>query len=136
MVRLFIGVKGSGKTKRLIGMVNEAVEAAHGSVVCLERDTKLTYDIHHRARLIQTAPYALDGYSGLRGFISGLYAGNYDTTDVFLDSLYKIAGTDDAGQASDFLDWLNDFGERNHVRFIVTISAPAEAATERMKKYL
>jgi energy-coupling factor transporter ATP-binding protein EcfA2 len=136
MIRLFIGAKGSGKTKRLIGMVNAAVEAAHGNVVCLERDTKLTYDIHYRARLIQTAPYKLDGYPGLRGFISGLYAANYDTTDVFFDSLYKITGTNDAEQATAFLDWLDAFGSRNGVSFTVTISAPESEATGGMLKYV
>jgi len=136
MVRLIIGSKGNGKTKRLIEMVNAAVAADHGSVVCLERDVKLTYDIHHKARLIQTAPYALDGYAGLRGFVSGLYAGNYDTTAVFIDSLYKIAGSNDAAQATAFLDWLEGFGNRNGISFTVTISAPASDATEGMKPYI
>jgi energy-coupling factor transporter ATP-binding protein EcfA2 len=136
MVRLIIGSKGCGKTKRLIHMVNAAVAADHGSVVCLERDAKLTYDIHHKARLIQTAPYALDGYSGLRGFISGLYAGNYDTTAVFFDSLYKISGTDNAEQATAFLDWLEGFGSRNGISFTVTISAPESEAIDGMKKYI
>ena len=136
MVRLIIASKGNGKTKRLIEMVNAAIAAEHGSVVCLERDAKLTYDIHHNARLIQTAAYALDGYPGLRGFISGLYAGNYDTTAVFIDNLYKVAGTGDAAQATGFLDWLEAFGSRNGINFTVTISAPGSEATEGMLKYV
>ena len=36
MISLIIGHKGSGKTKHLIQMVNEAVESSKGNVVCVE----------------------------------------------------------------------------------------------------
>ena len=42
MVTLIIGKKGSGKTKKLISLANEAVSASNGNVVVVEKGAKLT----------------------------------------------------------------------------------------------
>ena len=52
MVKLIIGNKGSGKTKRLIDLVNAAVERSNGNVVCIEKERLLTYDVNYRVRLV------------------------------------------------------------------------------------
>ena len=51
MVSILMGLKGSGKTKRLVDMVREAVKEETGDVVCIERERKLTFDIPYQARL-------------------------------------------------------------------------------------
>ena len=91
MVTLIIGKKGSGKTKKLIQLANEAVEKSSGNVVVVEKGAGLTYDVTHRARLIDTDVYGIKGYDMLLGFIIGICAGNYDVTDIFVDSTFKIA---------------------------------------------
>ena len=90
MVTLIIGKKGSGKTKKLITLANEAVAKSSGNVVVIEKGAKLTYDVTHKARLIDTDVYGVKGYDMLLGFISGICAGNYDVTDIFVDSTFKI----------------------------------------------
>ncbi|MBQ3330532.1 MAG: hypothetical protein IJG87_05070 [Ruminococcus sp.] len=90
MVTLIIGKKGSGKTKKLIQLANEAVEKSSGNVVVIEKGAGLTYDVTHRARLIDTDVYGIKGYDMLLGFISGICAGNYDVTDIFVDCTFKI----------------------------------------------
>ena len=90
MVTLLIGKKGSGKTKKLVQKANEAVAASQGNVVVIEKGLKLTYDISSQARLVDTDAYAVTGYDMLYGFISGICAGNYDVTDIFVDSTFKI----------------------------------------------
>ena len=94
MVTLLIGHKGSGKTKKLISLANEAVTKSAGNVVVIEKGAKLTYDVTHKARLIDTDQYKISGYDMLFGFISGICAGNYDVTDIFVDSTFKICGKD------------------------------------------
>ena len=94
MVTLLIGHKGSGKTKKLISLANEAVTKSTGNVVVIEKGAKLTYDVTHKARLIDTDQYKISGYDMLFGFISGICAGNYDVTDIFVDSTFKICGKD------------------------------------------
>lgn len=94
MVTLLIGNKGSGKTKKLISLANEAVATTAGNVVVIEKGAKLTYDVTHKARLIDTDQYKISGYDVLYGFISGICAGNYDVTNIFVDSTFKICGKD------------------------------------------
>jgi len=136
MVRVIMGVKGTGKTKQMIDLINTAVKSENGSVVCIERSSKLTYDIPHAVRLVEAKDYDINSFDVMRGFISGLHAGNYDITHVFIESLTKIVGSDaENPRLETFLDWLNGFGESNGIKFTVTISADAELASEGVKKY-
>ena len=136
MVRVIMGVKGTGKTKQMIELINSAVHSENGNVVCIERGPKLTYDIHYKIRLVEASQYDMSSYDFLKGFISGLYAGNYDITHIFIDSLTKIIPSDASDrQVEDFLNWLAKFGEDNNIKFVVTISADASLATEGVKQY-
>ena len=136
MVRVIMGVKGTGKTKQMIELINTAVQSEHGNVVCIERGPKLTYDINYKIRLVEASHYDMKDYDFLKGFVSGLYAGNYDITHIFIDSLTKIVPSEAADLAvEDFLDWLNDFGEDNNIKFTVTISADSSLASDGVKKY-
>ena len=136
MVRLIMGEKGTGKTKKLIELINASAAEENGNVVCIEAKSTMTFDIHYHVRLISADEYQITTYEGLRGFVSGLYAGNYDITHIFIDSLTKIVGVDMTDRTTEeFLDWLNGFSEKNSIKFTVTISADAELAPEGIKKY-
>ena len=135
MVRLIMGVKGSGKTKRLIELINNAAKDEPGNVVCIEANRNMTYDIHYQIRLIDAEDYQLGSYDLLRGFISGLYAGNYDISHVFIDNLCKVVGGEVGAQTETFLDWLDAFGEANNIKFTVTVSADTSLATDGMQRY-
>ena len=136
MVKLIMGLKGSGKTKQLIELVKQSVEEEHGDVVCIEKGPKLTHDIPHKARLIFASQYNFGSYEFLKGFISGLNASNYDVSHVFIDSLQKIV--DDLSEApmEEFLDWLDRFSDRENIRFTITWSAEPSLAGEGIRKYL
>ena len=136
MVKVIMGKKGSGKTKQMIDMINSAVRTEHGCVVCIEHGNKLTFDIHYQIRLVEASEYDITDYSVLRGFISGLYAGNYDITHIFIDSVTKIVGGPCDEKTEQFIDWLAAFGEKNNLKFTVTISADIETASEGLKKYV
>lgn len=94
MITLIVGKKGSGKTKKLIERANDAIANSNGNVVVIEKGLKLTYDISHQARLVDIDAYGIQGADSLCGFISGICAGNYDVTDIFVDSTLKIIGRD------------------------------------------
>ena len=136
MVRLIMGVKGSGKTKQLIDLINNAAKDEPGNVVCIEANSAMTYDIHYRIRLIDAQEYKLNSYESVRGFVSGLYAGNYDISHVFIDNLCKVVGGDVGHETEEFLNWLDAFGEKNSIKFTVTISADLSVATDGMQKFL
>ena len=136
MIRVIMGKKGSGKTKQMIEMINNAVQTEHGNVVCIEKGNKLTFDIHYQIRLVEASQYNVDSYTALKGFISGLYAGNYDISHVFIDNLCKTVKRDVDKDTENFLKWLDVFGEKNDIKFTVNISADQELATDEMKKFL
>ena len=135
MVKVIMGVKGSGKTKLLIELVEKALEASGGDVVVIEKEQSLTYDIPHQARLIAAGDYDFGTTEFMKGFISAMHASNYDITHVFIDNLYKIFEDKSIAGAEDFLDWLSAFSEREGIEFTLTLSAPIENATDRIKKY-
>ena len=136
MVRLIMGAKGAGKTKQLIELVHAAVETESGSVVCIEPSKDMTYDISYNVRLVNAGEYNLNSFECLRGFLCGLYAGNYDISHVFVDNLCKIAGSKDFVQVEKLLNWLDRFSENNAVKFTVTISGEEDDLTEGMKRFL
>ncbi len=136
MVRVIMGAKGSGKTKQLVEMINYASENEIGSVVCIETGRKLVYDVSRNVRLVESSEFAADNYTFFKGFISGMYASNYDLTHVFIDSLCKIIPSQpDSPEVEEFLAWLDRFSEQNNVKFTITISADVNLATEAMKAY-
>ena len=135
MVRVIMGVKGTGKTKQMIDLINSAVNVENGHVLCLAKDNKLMYDIKSDIRLVAANEYTINGYDGLMGFVSGLYASNYDITHIFINSLTKVANVDVDVNTEKFLDWLEVFSEKNGIKFTVTITADETTATEGIKKY-
>ena len=135
MVKVIMGLKGSGKTKQLIELVNSAAGEEQGDVVCIEKGTKLTYDIPHKVRLVDASQYDFSGYEFLKGFISGLYSANYDITHIFIDSVLKIITADVDEKAEEFFDWCDDFSKREDVKFTMTVSADITLATDRIRKY-
>ena len=136
MVRLIMGAAGAGKTKQLIELIHASVEAEKGSVVCIEPGADMTYDVSYNVRLVNAGEYDLNSFECLRGFVSGLYAGNYDISHVYVDNLCKITRNDDLHEVEKFLNWLERFSDKNMVKFTVTISADADIATDGMRHYL
>ena len=135
MIHVIMGLKGSGKTKKLIDSINEAVASAQGDVVCIEYGKKLTYDVNYRARLVDSKEYGINNLDMLKGFLSGLHAGNFDITNVYIDNLYKTIGTDRAaGEA--FLLWCAKFAEDNKMNITITVSDDPAGASEEIKKFL
>ena len=122
MITLIIGNKGSGKTKRLIQLANEAVEKSNGNVVVIEKGAKLTYDVSHKARLIDIEQYNVSGFDAFYGFLSGICAGNYDVTDIFVDSTLKIIGQD-MKALEEFVGRMNKLSKEDEVNIILLVSA-------------
>ena len=122
MISIILGHKGSGKTKSLISCVNKAIETSKGNVVCVEKETKLTYDVNYRARLIATDDYDVKGYDAFYGFLAGICAGNHDITDVLVDATLRIGGRDYEELAS-FLERVAELSKIAEQDITFTVSA-------------
>lgn len=132
MVTLIIGKKGTGKTKKLIALANETAAASTGNVVVIEKGAKLTYDITHKARLIDTDAYAISGYDMMFGFLSGICAGNFDVSDILVDSTFKICPEAVEG-LEEFVIKLNKLAEASETKFTLLISAAESELPEGLK---
>ena len=135
MVKLIIGIKGTGKTKTLIQMVNSALETTGGNVVVLEKGEKLRYDIKYQARLVNTDEYYVNDAQSLYGFVAGLLASNHDITELFIDSALKICA-EDLPAFEKLVEELDVLTVKRDVNVTITASMPEEDATDVIKKYL
>lgn len=125
MITLILGHKGAGKTKKLISLVNEAIETSKGNVVCIEKENKLTTDVNYRARLISTDSYEVKGYAAFYGFLAGVCAGDHDITDILIDATLRIGGRNYEELAS-FLEKVYELSEVNEKNVVFTVSADKE----------
>jgi len=135
MIHIIMGLKGSGKTKKLIDAIHGAVAEAHGDVVCIEYGKTLTYDVSYKVRLVDAKEYGIHSAEMLKGFLSGLHAGNFDITNVFIDNLYKTIGNDKTA-GEDFIAWCAKFAADNAMEITITISEDPDEASEVLKQYL
>ncbi|MGI5976860.1 MAG: hypothetical protein ACOX68_04090 [Candidatus Limivicinus sp.] len=136
MVKLIMGLKGSGKTKRLVKMVCDAAADEKNDVVVIEKERNLTYDIPHNVRLIDAGSYDIGSYELLRGLICGIRAGNYDITHIFIDNFLKLAGDKSPEAFSSFIKWLKKFSDDENIEFTLSVSADAGTALEDVKAYI
>ena len=134
MIKLYIGAKGSGKTKTLIELVNNATESSKGSVVCIEKGDKLIHEVKHQARLLNTDEYLVNNGTALYGFVAGNYGSNYDVSDIFIDSALKICGNNVEEFAS-FLDNVVAFTATHPVNFVITASIAEADLPEKIFEF-
>ena len=118
MIKLIIGKKGSGKTKKLVEMVNAAAQTSLGNVVCVEKGDTLTFSVNHKARLIDADAYGISGYSEYFGVLAGIKAGNNDVTHIFGDATLRI-GSRDYDELASFLQRVAKIED---VEFVFTVS--------------
>ena len=128
MIKLIVGAKGSGKTKTMIDMINNATKTTSGNIVVIEKSMKLTTEINHAARLLDADEYDING------FVAGVLAGNYDITELFIDGILKIVdhNMDAAAKVLAEIDKIAG----NSVEVVVTVSADQASLPEGIKKYL
>ena len=136
MVKIIMGLKGTGKTKKLVDLVRTAVDDGHGDVICIEKERKLTYDIPYQARLIDAGAYDIGSYEFLKGLICGIHAGNYDITHVYIDNFYKLVNDMSFESLETFVAWLDKFSENEKVDFVISVTADPDAAPESIKSHI
>ena len=135
MLKLIIGLKGSGKTKQLIELANKAVEVSPGNVVCVEKSNKLIFDVNHKVRLVDTEAYGVKGATELYGLVCGILATNYDVKDLFIDSALRICG-DDVATWVEFMDRLNELCTKYEVQCVCTSSIDQADLPKILEKYV
>ncbi len=135
MVRIIIGLKGSGKTKHLIELANKAVETSPGNVVCIEKGNKLMFDVRHQVRLVDTDLYGVAGADQLFGMVCGILSANFDIKDIFIDSSLKIC-KDDKADYIKLINALDKICADREINLITTASIDAADFPVELNKYI
>ena len=135
MIRVILGKKGTGKTKKLLDSIELAAKDEKGSVVFINRGTRHIYDVRHDVRLIDTSEFELCDFSAFLGFISGVISQDFDIAHIFVDSVTKIVA-DDITKLGAFLDDLNKLGGKFNTKFTLTISLDPSEVDDSVKKYV
>ena len=134
MITLLTGTKGSGKTKKLIALIDEALNASQGHVICVEQKDALRYDVKPAVRLVSADAYGIKGFDAFYGLLAGICAGDHDITDILVDATLRI-GSRDCEELADFLAKVDALSKETEVKFTFTVSTETENIPERVNAY-
>ena len=126
MVKMIMGHKGSGKTKRMIELANEKVEKSQGNVIYINKNHRLTYDLKYRIRVICMEDFVhITNSDEYIGFLYGVLDMDRDVDTVFIDGVLRHADIT-LGNMPEFIDRLKDISAEYQTEFIVSVSASKE----------
>lgn len=136
MIKIHIGLKGSGKTKKIIDDVNMAINAEKGNVVCITEGNRLIHDIDRSVRMVNTEQFDIKNFDMFTGMLCGIIAQDFDVTHIFIDSVFKSVPKADMSNIDELISALENLDKKFNVSFTLMISADAAEATELTKKYM
>ena len=135
MVKLLIGHKGSGKTKKMIDLANSSLNTVNGSVVFINRNSRLMYDLKYRIRVICMEDFEqirnIDEYIG---FIYGIISQDHDIELIFIDSVLKHVDIN-FPDIEGFLERVDLISKTYNIDFVVSLSANREEIGPCVDKY-
>ena len=134
MIQVILGKRGSGKTKRLIDLANDALKVEHGYIVFIDDDKRYMYDLRHEIRFVDASEYNVDNEDRFFGMIAGMMSVNFDITLIFVDAFLKIVG-----KRAEELEWLfqklDELSEAHHVNFVISVSGDPAEIPEFITRY-
>lgn len=126
MVKLLVGHKGSGKTKNMIDFANRDAEECKGSVVFINKNSRLIYDLDHRIRVICMEDFVhITNVSEYIGFIFGIISSNSDIERFYLDGIMKHADIS-LEVLPEFIEKIKVISKDYGIDFVVSVSAELE----------
>jgi len=136
MITLMAGLKGEGKTRRLIEEANAKVDVSHGNIVYIDDDRRNIHALHQKIRFVTTEGFPLRTFRELGAFIHGILSQNSDITEMYLDGINNIVrdiDNDGLVGLKRVLDVISaDFG----VAFTMSINIEPELLPEEYKELL
>lgn len=139
MIQIILGDKGSGKTKRLIDLVNESLKMEHGDIIFVDDDKRYMYDLRHEIRFVDASEYPV-GHKctamEMLGFICGMLSANFDVSLIAMDAFKKLVRTPlDTPEMEAFFNALEQLSQAHNCKFLISVSAASDAVPEFIQKY-
>ena len=139
LIQIILGGKGSGKTKRLIDLVNESLKQEHGDIIFIDDDKRYMYDLRHEIRFVDASEYPVAHKctaNEMLSFMCGMLSANFDLSLIAMDAFVKLVRTPlDAPEMKDFFEKLEMLSQQHHCNFLISVSAPSESVPEYISKY-
>ena len=130
MVQLIVGVKGEGKTKKMLDHVHNVMKSVDGNIVYLDKSFQNMHELDNKVRLINVSEYPIQNTDQFLGFVCGICSQDYDLEEMYLDGFLKIAKLE--GQdLSPALTQLNKISEQFKVNMVLSISVHITDAHNR-----
>lgn len=136
MIKIHIGLKGSGKTKKLIDDVNGAISLEKGNVVCITEGNRLMHDIDRDARMINTEQFDIKNFDMFSGLLCGIIAQDFDVTHIFIDSVFKSVPSASMANIDELIATIEKLEAQFGTSFTLMVSADVAEATDLVKKYI
>jgi len=135
LIRVILGERGAGKTKRIIDMANEAVKESKGSIVFIDDDNQYMFDLKHEIRFIDASEYEIDGPKMFYGFLCGIAAQDFDLEYLFIDGFLKIVHHD-LTTLEEMFGHLASFADKCDVKVILSVNGSPDDIPEYLKQYV
>ena len=136
MIKIHIGLKGTGKTKNLINDVNGAWALEKGNVVCITEGNRLMHDIDRNVRMINTEQFDIKNFDMFAGLLSGIIAQDFDVTHIFIDSVFKSVPAETMANIDALIDVIEGLEAKFGTSFTLMVSADVAEASDLVKKYM
>ena len=138
MIQVILGKKGSGKTKRLIDLANDALKSEHGVIVFVDDDQRYMYDLRHEIRFVNAGEFALGEHRSadwFYGLLGGMLAVNFDISLIFVDAFARLINNTDWNQLGDLFDRLEKLSSQHNCDLVLSVSGDPEKLPEFITRY-
>ncbi len=136
MIKLIVGNKGEGKTKKLVGMANDSLSEVKGCVVYIDDDTSRMYDVKREIRFVEMPKFTQTDAQALRGFIAGALSQNSDIEKIFVDGLLHIIEESSDDDLTALVENLLEISEESCAEITMIISRAKDLLPEAIQKYI
>nr|MBQ6241570.1 twitching motility protein PilT [Lachnospiraceae bacterium] len=133
MIQIIAGNKGKGKTKHLLAMANDAMNAAHGTVVYLDKNSKHMFELNRNIRLINVSEYPVNSTEAFLGFLCGVISQDHDLEVMFLDSFLTLNEVQSQDELAELIKDIDIISEKFGVRMVLSVSMDSEALPESVR---
>ena len=138
MVKIMAGLKGEGKTRKLIDMANENAKVTDGHLVFIDDDKRHIFDLHRDIRFVEAGKGELEGWKEFVGFVLGILSQNSDIKHIYVDGItnilqkYAVEGK----ALLELKQRLDGIASLNHVEFTISVHCEPDTLPPELKDSL
>lgn len=135
MVKIIMGQRGTGKSKKMIELANNLLNQDSGDIVFINNNSRHMYDLNHDIRFIDISEFEIEDYCMCYGFICGVISEDFDISQIFIDGISEISD-DKQNSFQQFLNGIQKISEKFDITFTLAVDGDVETAPKYVKEYI